>query len=80
MTSRWTGSFDAGKRFQLVRRLAGDTQKQAAKRFGVSQSAVAKWENSESRIDKRHFPTLQSYVLEAARRFLAPFGVRIVDR
>lgn len=80
MRTHRTGSFDGGKRFRLVRRLLGDTQAQAATRFGVSQSAVSQWESSESRIAKRHFTELQAYAIQAAEVILVPFGVRIRDR
>lgn len=78
--TRTTGSFYGPGHFRRIRLINGDTQKDAAKRFGISQSAVAKWESGESSIDKRHFRVLQAYAVEAAAKILEPFGGHISDR
>jgi transcriptional regulator with XRE-family HTH domain len=80
MTRHSTASFDGRGHFRRIRLLNGDNQKNAAKRFGVSQSAVSKWELGESRVSKRHFPALRTYAIRAAERLLQPFGLHVTDR
>jgi transcriptional regulator with XRE-family HTH domain len=64
--------------FRTIRRLNGDTQERAAKRLGVSQSAISKIETGEiRRMSKTHSEALRRYAMAAVRVILEPFGLRI---
>lgn len=63
--------------FRVIRRLNGHYQRDAARHFGVSQSAVSKWETGETGIDRRHLRAMHEYALMAAKSLLEPLGIEI---